>query len=159
MQYLRSFLAHFLFALWFGGLTFYAAFVVPIGGALLGETTQGYVTQQVTIRLNTLAVVALIFWAWEMMANLRLRQRGVAIWGFQAIILLGLVMLHVKLSSMLDLEDRSGPISAEFYFWHRLYLIGTTVQWLLGLAMAWELAAGRSTRSTDMAIQRLRETP
>jgi len=37
-----------LFAVWWGGLTFYAAIVVPIGTELIGASEQGFVTQQVT---------------------------------------------------------------------------------------------------------------
>ena len=146
MQHLRRFLAFALFATWFGGLTFYAAVVVPIGGSQLGETTQGFVTQQVTIRLNALAALALVAWAWEISASRRWRRTSIAIWTLQATILLGLTGLHVQLSSMLDLVDRSGPTVSDFYSWHRLYLIGTTLQWLLALAMIWEWVAEPRSR-------------
>lgn len=152
MQHLRRFFTFVLFSVWFGGLTFYAAVVVPIGGSQLGETTQGFVTQQVTIRLNALAAIALVVWAWEIAASRRWRRTSIVIWGLQAVLLLGLAVLHVKLSSMLDLVDRSGPNVVDFYSWHRLYLIGTTLQWLLGLAMVWEWVAAPSRAITNAAL-------
>ncbi|MCA9269901.1 MAG: hypothetical protein KDA41_15580, partial [Planctomycetales bacterium] len=44
---------------WWGGLTFYAGVVVPVGAAVFGSTEQGFVTQRVTNWLNLLLAVAL----------------------------------------------------------------------------------------------------
>ncbi|HND55144.1 MAG TPA: hypothetical protein PLV92_22170, partial [Pirellulaceae bacterium] len=51
-----------LWAVWWGGLTFYAAFVVPAGTELFGSVEQGFLTQQATLRLNQLSwcVIALL---------------------------------------------------------------------------------------------------
>src|SRR5258707_15304973 len=52
----RRGLALAAFAVWLGGLTFYALVVVPVGTQVLGgPVAQGFVTQAVTVRLNFVA--------------------------------------------------------------------------------------------------------
>ena len=50
-------------SLWWGGLTFYAGFVVPIGSRVTDATTQGFVTQRVTVWLNILALLTVALFA------------------------------------------------------------------------------------------------
>lgn len=48
-------------AVWLGGLTFYAAVVIPTAHDVLGSHREvGFITQQVTERINAIAVVALV---------------------------------------------------------------------------------------------------
>jgi hypothetical protein len=61
-----------LWAAWWGGLTFYALVVVPIGTELLGSVEQGFVTQRVTLWHNWLGVVialALAAEAWRLRSS------------------------------------------------------------------------------------------
>jgi len=52
----RPWLAIVLLAVWWGGFTFYALVVVPTGHKVLkSKVHQGFITQQVTDRLNVLA--------------------------------------------------------------------------------------------------------
>lgn len=44
-------------ALWFGGFSCYATFVVKAGERVVGSLPQGYVTQQTTDVFNVLAVI------------------------------------------------------------------------------------------------------
>lgn len=122
-------------AIWFGGLTVYAGLVVPIASQQIGETTQGFVTQQVTIRLNWLCLISIIgFVAHEVLLR-KNRIASFVVAALQMTFLIGLMLLHPKLTSMLDMADRSGPLDSGFYQWHQAYLLLTTVQWLNGLVM------------------------
>ena len=62
-------------AIWWGGLTFYAVFVVPTGVEVLGgETEQGFVTQRVSNSINLLATLTLAVLVWN--AAVRWREIG-----------------------------------------------------------------------------------
>src|SRR5437867_2876625 len=58
-QAIARYVAVCALAVWLGGLTFYALIVIPSGAAVVGDTTQGFVTQRVTGWLNWMGVVAL----------------------------------------------------------------------------------------------------
>ena len=61
-------------ALWWGGLTFYAAFVVPIGVEVLGGATeQGFITQRVSNIINLLGALTLVVLVWNAAASWRRR--------------------------------------------------------------------------------------
>ena len=47
----------FAWAIWWGGLSFYALFVVPIGTEIVGGFEQGFITQRVTNWLNAIGVI------------------------------------------------------------------------------------------------------
>ncbi len=47
----------FAWAIWWGGLSFYALFVVPIGTEIVGGFEQGLITQRVTNWLNAIGVI------------------------------------------------------------------------------------------------------
>ena len=50
-----------LIALWWGGFTFYASFVVPTGMQILGDHTKmGMITQSVTNYLNGIGTITLL---------------------------------------------------------------------------------------------------
>jgi hypothetical protein len=124
-----------LFALWWGGITFYALVVVPIGTDLIGSTEQGFITQRVTWWHNCLAVamsgyVVLVAW----------RRRQVKCWvlAMALVVITGaLWVVHGELSGLLDVEQRSVPTS--FYARHAIYLWLTTAEWLIGLVVGWAL--------------------
>jgi hypothetical protein len=132
-----------LFALWWGGFTFYAAVVVPIGGRILGSATaQGFVTQPVSNRLNILGAVVIIALAWNAWsvrrdASPRARRMLAISWAVLAIAQLVLVALHWRLDGMVDLTTRSiASDHATFSATHRSYLLVATVQWLAAITHA-----------------------
>lgn len=126
-------LAWFALAMiWLGGLTFYAAVVVPIGAAVTDSTTQGFVTQRVTFWLNVLGV-AYVALTWADMRGAAGRGRQVT-WCVVATAQMMLWLLHPVLDRMLDPDTLSISDVEDFYRWHRYYLLATTIQW--GAAVA-----------------------
>lgn len=127
----RDFVALAVFAVWWGGLTFYSLVVVPIGSALFGSHEQGLITQQVTNRLNGLSLVALALLFCQVLNRRRLVL--FLTWAIMLISALALLILHVRLDQALASEDDSMPGALSFYQWHRFYLLVTAVQWVAAL--------------------------
>ncbi len=123
-------------AVWWGGLTFYAAIIVPLGIEQFGGIEQGLLTQRVTVRLNlagTLAGICLLADAlWHQPRNCRavLASLLLALQGW-------LWFLHSRLSRWMETVSSSLPTGESFYHEHRVYLWVTSVQWLIGLACLW----------------------
>jgi hypothetical protein len=113
-------------ATWWGGLTFYAAAVVPIGSRLLGKATQGLVTQPVTLWINRFAIIALGLLFIEGLRS-RCRRAQILI-VITALCLIPLHLLHNRLSGFLADTATQG----DFYSVHRIYLWITALQWLTG---------------------------
>jgi hypothetical protein len=145
MRRLWQFLIEAAWLLWFGGLSFYMIFVVPIGGEVLGAHTQGEVTAQVTGPLNALALAAAVLIGIQAAWRGERLVLGMAV-GIAATTL-GLIGLRlVMLESM---QTAFGPRSEadagwSFYALHRVYLWITTAQWLAGVLILWR----RSTRDS-----------
>ncbi len=131
-----------LFTVWFGGFTFYALVVVPTGHHVLrSKVRQGFITQQVTNKLNVLGGVTLAALAWQVIAVRRAKsQRWFRVatisWAALAVTLVVLFWLHPHLDALLDLVARSVMDDDKFYSLHRWYLIVATVQWLAGMIHA-----------------------
>ncbi len=135
----RRFAAILLLALWWGGFTFYALVVVPTGHQVLrSKIRQGFITQQVTNKLNWLGVATLALLAWQIVAARREGQlsgsfrTGAISWGVLAVTLAVLFWLHPHLDLLLDPLNRSVVDDDKFYSLHRWYLIVATVQWAAG---------------------------
>ncbi len=144
---LRRFIALVLLGVWWGGFTFYALAVVPSGHLVLGsKVRQGFITEQVTGKLNGLGVTALAAAASEIIARRRDRPwlRRTSAWWLGAVVTLGaLFWLHHVLAGQMDFANRTLPDEERFYAWHRVYLLVATVQWLTGLALLWILSSHR----------------
>ena len=131
-----------LFAVWFGGFTFYALAVVPTGHHVLrSKVRQGFITQQVTNKLNALGVVTLAALAWQIIAVRRAKSRrwfrvASMSWAALAGTLVVLFCLHPHLDALLDPTARSVMDDQKFYALHRWYLIVATMQWLAGMVHA-----------------------
>ena len=121
-----------LAVIWLGGLTFYAAVVVPIGAAVTDSTTQGFITQRVTFWLNALGT-AYVALTWTDLRGGAGRGLQVT-WCLVAIAQMALWLLHPVLDRMLDPDTLSISDAENFYRWHRYYLLATTIQW--GAAVA-----------------------
>jgi len=141
----------------FGGFSFYAAVVVPIGGEVLDATSQGFVTREVTRVINAVMAVTLLIVSWEAIAGRRNRSRwanrtwsaSIALWGLCCMALVG---LHPRLDSFLDLDGFTVDEPLGFYRLHQVYLWISTVQWLVSLAVIWLLVG--SWRDADRATTR-----
>lgn len=146
-------LADWLWILWWGGLTFYAAIVVPLGTDLHGSLGQGFVTQRVTNWLNALLAAALIV---SLPRTFRMARssapsradgsrawwtpprRWLIAWGVLVVTLIFLCWWHTWLDALLDRGHRQVRERELFYARHRVYLWLTAVQWLAGLVCVHE---------------------
>lgn len=120
-----------VWAAWWGGLGFYAVVVVPIGTDIIGSVEQGFVTQRVTQWHNGLSVLFLVCLVIE-------ASRGRNRWLWAMTVVLGIITItlliwHVKLTEMMDLQQRA--VSVAFYAHHAIYLWLTAAEWLVGMAM------------------------
>ena len=135
--------------LWQGGFLFYAAFVVPAGTKLLGAAGQGAVTARVTDALNAVGAVGLATFALELSLTRDPNRRRTACrwwtWGVALTCQGLLVYLHLLLDYFMDDARRRVEVVRPFYPVHRVYLWGSTVQWLAcALLMWWTLRAWRA---------------
>ena len=130
---LWHFAVDLLLCVWWGGLTFYAAIVIPIATELLGAETQGFVTQQVTRWLNALTTVWLVMVAVDAVRH-RSHWRWL-LWAALALCQIALFVDHARLTRLMDFSTQAIAIDrARFYAEHQVYLWITVVQWLMGLA-------------------------
>lgn len=114
-------------SLWLGGLTFYALVVVPAGTEVVGSTTQGFITQRVTSRLNVVGAVCL---AGLLLSTVPARRRSLWIaWTLMAAAQAALFVMQNQLGALLDPLTQSVSDPARFYSLHRVYLLITAVQW------------------------------
>jgi hypothetical protein len=138
MKSLRRFLVIQALALWQGGFLFYAAFVVPVGTSVLGSSAdQGAITRRVTDYLNGCGVAALVVCLWDLGRGHRggaLSRGRWLLWVGMALILGGLIALHVPMESLLDDPAAGSAGRMHFRSLHRIYLWLSTAQWLLALA-------------------------
>jgi hypothetical protein len=126
-------------AVWLGGFTFYAAFVIKIAQCVLGSHLRvGFITQEVTRVMNLWAIGALALLAIDSVITWRRSHRltrwlAAITWTVMAGGLAALVALHPTLDRMMD------PVAKQvtddgFYNLHRVYLIIATAIWGAGLA-------------------------
>ncbi len=106
-----------LFAIWWGGLTFYALIVVPIGSDVTSSVVQGFVTQRVTFWHNLLLTLV-TFCAFAK----ALSRHSLRWWLLSASLLFvnaALLLMHWKLSGMIDATELRVP--SDFYRMHAFY--------------------------------------
>lgn len=131
---LRPRVAHLLLALWWGGFTFYSTVVVSVGTEVLHSATkQGFITQQVTLYLNALAGLALAAVLWELWARRQAgqgRRLAEIAWLVAVVALLAQVVVHGRMTALLDVPHREVLEEVLFYRFHRLYLCLASAQWL-----------------------------
>ncbi len=132
---IRRFVGFVSLALWWGGLTFYSLFVVPIGSDVFGATAQGFVTQRVTHWLNGMSLVTLVLLLWNLTATRR--RLLIVTWLLMVSSLAGLAVLHGSLDALLDPQSQTVSDGERFYSLHRVYLALTAIQWLAGLVHLW----------------------
>ena len=118
-------------SIWIGGFTFYFSVVVPTGGAIVGGTEQGFVTQQVTHWLNLIGVASLLLMLWNTIAA---RSRLlVATLSIMAVCQVSLIVMHYRLDALIDSRSRQIIDPVHFRTVHESYEIAATIQWLAGM--------------------------
>ena len=128
-QWIGSLVLLTLWSVWWGGLTFYALVVVPIGTEAIGSVEQGFITQRVTHWHNALTVLVSIV---LFIQGYRTRSR--TLWIIAAslsIIAIALVLWHARLTGMMDFKQQTVP--GGFYGEHAVYLWITASEWALGM--------------------------
>ncbi|WP_305953235.1 hypothetical protein [Emticicia oligotrophica] len=117
-----------LLIIWWGAFTFYAGVVIPIGSKVLGShTPMGFITQAVTVYFNYLALSIFIFFTFAFR-----KVRWTYILGI--LLILGQISLffwHYKLDPMLNFKTHEVVEKQEFYALHRVYLLTSSVIWLI----------------------------
>ena len=126
-----------ILAVWWGGLTFYAAIVVPLGIEQFGGAEQGSLTQRVTVRLNIAGTIVGIGLLADALFRRPRNRRAVTASGALLGLQVWLWILHSRLSRWLDAASSSPHSDILFYQEHRIYLWVTSAQWLIGLACLW----------------------
>ena len=121
-----------LFAMWWGGLTFYAIFVVPVGTQQIGSVGQGFITQKVTLAHNVLLIAMTICLLIEARIQ-RSRWLGIVAAGL-LLTGAGLFLQHAHLTTLMDFSQQTVP--GHFYTQHAVYLWLTAVEWGLGFAVS-----------------------
>jgi len=139
--------------MWLGGFTFYTAIVVPLGTEQLGAIGQGFITREVTRRINILASIALVVLLLDQCLTAdpsRVRRwTRLGLWLLMVAAQVGLFVLHGWLDSYLDPQTQHIEQRPTFYQWHRLYLWLHTGQWLVALVEIGLLL--RAWRAADRA--------
>src|SRR5262245_3867703 len=82
------------FVFWVGGFTFYTAIVVPIGTGQLTALGQGFITRDVTQRINIAASVALGLMLLDLAVTSGLWRTRLVLWLVMAACQAGLFWLH-----------------------------------------------------------------
>ncbi len=138
----RLFVLFLIVAFSFGGFTFYAAVVVPIGGEGLDATAQGFVTKRVTHVLNAASGLMLMAFIWEGFAARHQRRRPAnhcfaALLSLLAACLVVLVLIHPQLDVLLGEEGFTVAEPDHFYRLHQIYLWVSSIQWLATIGVLW----------------------
>jgi len=130
---MRRFLLIAAIALWVGGLTFYATFVLPEAHHVLDSHLQtGLITRGVTLRLNQIGGVALGLMLWDLLAT-RVSRRHTAtllmLWLIITTAHVGLFVMHARLSAMVDAGNGVTVGQDVFRAAHTRYEQITAGQW------------------------------
>ena len=155
MNQVRKFLVVFTMSLSFGGFLFYAGCVIRIGTRVVGATTQGFITKDVTHVLNVATAICLGLLTWEIVAGNPERSRRVTR------VLVGLVVamsaccvalfvLHPFLDELLVEEYLQVTDPSRFYRLHRGYLWASTIQWMLSLPTLWIVLLPRAETDAEV---------
>ncbi|MAI30487.1 MAG: hypothetical protein CMM07_02305 [Rhodopirellula sp.] len=124
-----------MFALYWGGLTFYTGFVVRIIHMVLNDPLDGgLITQKVTIVLQILGACTLpLMLVNDISIARQSRRLGLSLFGLTLILSLALVALfvvHSQLDGVIDAKEMIITDRDKFDAAHRRYNQSTTVQWI-----------------------------
>jgi hypothetical protein len=122
-------------AVWVGGFTFYSAVVLWAIHDEYGSFDAGRITQRVTDWLNAIGAGTLLFW-WFVAGLERRKSPGLARHIRLALLVVTTLLLGFLLVDHKILDDRLARYGLSgFYSYHRVYLIASTVQWAVNLAI------------------------
>ncbi len=117
-----------LLCIWWGAFTFYSGVVINVGMQVLGSHTEmGFITQAVTSYLNFISLPIFVFMAYTFRAEKRFFIAAIFLVFLQVI----LFFVHFELDKLLDFEQQIVLNKAIFYTLHRVYLLISTVIWLI----------------------------
>ncbi len=122
-------------ACWIGGLAVYGALVLPFLHERFGVSSTAPVTRHVTLGLNAIGLAALVL-GWIEFETIRRGETRRWAWfrvGLLAVssaILAAQFVMHAMMSGQMD----SGRL-AGFYPIHRVYLVASTAQWFVNMAI------------------------
>jgi hypothetical protein len=148
-----------VFALFWGGLTFYTGFVVRISHDVLDDPMDGgLITQRVTAVLQVFGTVTVVLMACNALVIARYSKKcGYALGAIAAMVvcaLAGLFVVHGHLDAVIDVAASEITDYDAFKIGHRRYNQLTTIQWLGSLAYLaitvfawWSIDAGKSYQS------------
>ena len=136
IKHVMAILSLLFFTLWFGGFTFYAAIVVPVGTDLIGTSEQGIVTQTVTHWLNGMGGLTLIGIFY--LAFFAFPNKGLKIcWASLSLTWIALLLVHLQLDALIEPGSYALQDPSTFYTWHRVYLWIHTLQWIASIGFWW----------------------
>ena len=117
--------------MWWGGLSFYAIVVVPIGTEQIGSVGQGFITQEVTQWHNVFSMLFVLCLAIEAF-NRKTRSVWIVV-ALLATITIALLIAHSMLSQQMDFQKKTVPTN--FYSQHAIYLWITAAEWFVGMSV------------------------
>ena len=125
----------FVFALYWGGLTFYTGFVVRISHDVLADPIEGgLITQRVTELLQYLGVAATILMFlnnWSVSRHARAYAVSLNVCTTCLLLsLIGLFLVHGQLDAVIDIGVPEITDRDAFTIGHRRYNQLTTVEWI-----------------------------
>lgn len=127
-----------VYALYWGGLTFYTGFVVRIAHDVLNDPMDGgLITQRVTDLLQWLGVITAVLMVWNGFQTLAGAPRfAVALLVCSAVLscaLIGLFVVHAQLDAVIDVASFEITDRDAFTQGHRRYNQFTTLEWIASL--------------------------
>lgn len=140
-----DYLALASWAFWIGGFSFYFGVVIRVGSEVVGDSSQGFVTQGATWWLNIIAIVTLIL----LLASLWF-QRGrwtFGVWLVMVACQAILFLLHAKLDAILDTSTQTILQQDSFAITHEWYEFTSAIQWLFAMIFLGFWLASRSNHS------------
>jgi len=128
-------LAVFTYTLWWGGFTFYAAFVIPTGQKVLGDhVMMGFITEEVAPKISYAAIIACLFSFFnEWLGGEKNRRFVLVSLSIMFLLTIGLFILYPFMHDLLDNQTHKEIDHNQFYFLHRIYLIISTILWINGI--------------------------
>ena len=121
-------IAFILLIIWWGAFSFYAGIVIPVGMNVLGSHIKmGFITQEVSNYLNYFGLPIFLFSSYIFRTEKWFFRFGILLVFLQII----LFVLHIKLDYLLDFQLFSIKFKSIFYPFHRIYLLISTLIWLL----------------------------
>lgn len=148
-----DYLAICAWAFWMGGFSFYFGVVIRVGSDVVGDSSQGFVTQGATWWLNIAAVVALALLfasAW-----IACNWYALGTWCVMALCQAILFVLHARLDALLNTPSQTILQHEAFASLHEAYEFTSAIQWLfamifIGLWLALRNRCGNAeTHPTD----------